>query len=119
MMPMDSASSRFRCCDSVCWVWISGVMRASCGQRHGIQGPARDEEGVAESGLAISERRAPRREYLAARCREHRVPGGRVPLHGGAEARVEVGLTGGQQTELQRRADGDPLANLVLLQVGF
>src|SRR6185437_8474247 len=117
MMPMDSASRRFKCCDSVYRVWASMVMRASCGQWHGIQGPARDEERVAEIRLAVGERLTARGEHLAASGCQHRVSGGRVPFHGGAQARIEVGLAGSDQAELQRGADGHPVLHLVMPQV--
>src|SRR5581483_4386352 len=91
---------------------------ASGRERDGSQGPARDEEAVAESGLAVSERRTARSDYLASCRSEDRVSGSGVPLHRRAEARVEVGLAGSDQTELERGADGDPLADGVVAQVG-
>src|SRR5690348_17346143 len=99
MMPMDSASRRFRCCDRVYRVWASMVMRASCGQRHGIQGPARDEERVAKVRLAVEEGLTARGKHLTARGCQHRVSGGRIPFHRGAQARIEVCLASGDQAE--------------------
>src|SRR6185312_9178409 len=119
MMPMDSASRRFRCWDKAWADCMTGSLTrsASGGQWHGSQGPARDEEAVAESGLAVAERRTARSEHLAAGRSEDRVSGCGIPLHGWAETRVEVGLAGGDETELERGADGDPLVDRVVTQV--
>src|SRR6185437_13426851 len=100
MMPMDSASRCFRCCDSAC-VCVSVLMNASGSQRHGAQRPARDEESVAKVGLAVGERLAARGQHLPARGCKYRMSGGSVPLHRGPETRIKVGLAGGHQAELQ------------------
>src|SRR5579872_4003978 len=115
MMPMDSASRRFRCWESTWRVWeLATTMSASGGERHGIQGAARDEERIAEIRLAVGEGLTARGEHLAARGGQHCMPGGGVPLHRGSEARIEVRLTSGNQAELEGRADGDPIVDRVV-----
>src|SRR5690606_6587466 len=67
------------------------------GAASGASGSARDEGRVREAGRAVEERRAVARGDPAARGGEHGVAGRGVPLHGAAEARVEVGLALGDQ----------------------
>ncbi len=51
------------------------------------------------------------------RAAQHRVAGGGVPFHRAPEARVEVGLAGRDEAELERRARGDDLAGGVAGEV--
>ena len=79
---------------------------------------AGDEERVLEHGrLAVREGLAIEGLDGAAGGGEDGVAGGGVPFHGAAEARVEVGLAGGDKAELERAAGRGQLLDRVLGQV--
>ncbi len=58
--------------------------------------------GLRITRLAVAERRAVEIHDFASGGAQHGVAGGRVPLHRGPVTRVEIGLTGGEEAELQR-----------------
>src|SRR6185437_2351069 len=79
---------------------------------------AGDEAGIAETGLAVEKRRAVERRHAAAGGEEDGVAGGGVPFHRRAEARVEVGLAGGELAELDRAAADALLGDLLADEEG-
>src|SRR5215472_12052866 len=54
--------------------------------------------------LSVAQPRPIEREHGTAGGVEDRVAGGRIPFHGGGEARIDVGLASRNQAELQGRA---------------
>src|SRR5260370_4748681 len=74
--------------------------RISPGRLH----PPRQEAVVLEAGLAVLQRRAVETENMPAGRFEHRLAGGGIPFHRGAEARVEIGLAGGEHAEFEGAA---------------
>src|SRR5580704_8949703 len=65
-----------------------------------------DESRVLESGifLSVAQRRSVEAEHAAPRSVQDGMAGGRIPFHGGGEARIDIGVAAGNQAELQRRA---------------
>src|SRR5689334_1562844 len=61
-----------------------------------------DEVAVAEAGLAVDEGLAFEAGDGTTGGSEHGVAGSRVPFHGGADARVDVGGAAGHEAELER-----------------
>src|SRR3954447_8702977 len=59
---------------------------------------------VLEAGLAVGKRCAIEAEDITAGGFEHRLAGAGVPFHRRTEARVEIGLAGGQHAEFQSAA---------------
>src|SRR5580692_12256185 len=65
-----------------------------------------DESRVLESGifLSVAQRRSIEAEHAAPGGVQDGMAGGRVPFHGGGEARIDIGVAAGNQAEFQRGA---------------
>src|SRR4029078_8581824 len=77
-----------------------------------------DEAWITQSSsnLAIAEGRALGIDYDTARCFEHGLAGGDVPLHGRTEAWINASIASRDQQKLQRAARARPLGDLELGQ---
>src|SRR5581483_7412049 len=79
--------------------------------------PPGEKPLVLEARLAVGERGAVERGDRAAGGFEHRLAGGGVPLHRRAEARVEIGLAGGEHAEFEGAAADAPLLDRAALEI--
>src|ERR1700730_12568307 len=79
MMPMDSASRRFRFSDN-------GIRRSGWIERWRNQRPTCDEIRIAEGGFPVKQGRAAGTPDTAASSTEDRLAGVRIPLHRAAKA---------------------------------
>src|SRR5208282_1693442 len=104
-MPADDGS-RMRplgCHPTGEWSCRSGIGVSKSGLASRAAAPG-EEAVVLEAGLAVGERVAGQGLDAAAGGFENGLAGRCVPLHRRAEARVEIGLAGGDDAEFQRAA---------------
>src|SRR5882724_6919073 len=109
MMPMDSASRRFRFRES--------VIARSSSERRWCQRAACDEERVTEVSFAVKQRHAARCPDAATGCEQDGVTRGCIPLHCRTEARRQIRLSSRYQTELQGRSYGHAIGYVAQSQV--
>src|SRR5882757_6442848 len=96
MMPMDSASRRFKFNDNA--ITSSGRREWGC-----FQHPTRDEIRISKGGLGVQQRHTAGGPHAATCGNEDRMACCRIPLHCRTEPRIQVSLAGSDQTKLQRR----------------
>src|SRR5258708_10520715 len=77
-----------------------------------------DEPLVLESGISLSvaQRRSVEAEHAAPGGIQDGMAGGRVPFHGGGEARIDIGIAAGNQAEFQGRTGTLDFGHRLLLK---
>src|ERR1700722_16793869 len=92
MMPIDSASRRFKWTDRAGRVVVLLIVRRLWGQGYQMQLAAGNEMGIAQPALTVGHGGPTGGQHTTARGDQHRLSGGGIPFHGGSETRIEIGL---------------------------
>src|ERR1700722_16677596 len=99
MMPMDSASRRFRWADNSGPDFLSLMTCPSCRELMRFEGATGDEPGIAKLWLAVVERLRVGPLDVPTRGDQHRLSGGSVPFHRRTQPRIQIRLTRRDQAE--------------------